>query len=411
MTGHPGGICMIKRIELRGCEAGKEEAVDVVVRDDGKVESVTPAGRHAPDFGSEAHVLGPTLFDMQVNGALGVDLQDPALTEERFRFLNTVMQCVGVERWMPTLITDSIDALEEKCHRLAQWMEDPEIASHIPGIHLEGPFISPADGPRGAHPARHVQRPDIKIFDRLQRAAKRKIRMITLAPEQPGALQLIRHLSQSVMLVSLGHHAANEKAIFDAVEAGAAMCTHLGNGMSPMIHRHYNPLWLQMIHDDLAASVIADLEHLPISMLEAILRCKGEGSIVLVSDSVFLAGMKPGKYRLFDADVEMKESGRICLSGTDLLAGSSLFLPQAVAYMATFTSMSLEDAFAAASTVPAQLLGIRTRRWRPRTGANAGFALYPPLEYRARFLPIVTVTGGKIYTPSIRDITHDLRNN
>ncbi len=362
---------------VRGRLAGAETAVDLDLRN-GRIHAVLPAGGRTPDMGDADALLAPGLFDIQVNGAWGLDVQAEDLSAETLYALNKRLNGRGVLRWMPTLVTDSVDALEHKCRIVGEALKDAALARHIPGIHLEGPHISPEDGPRGAHPAKYVCPPDIKIFNRLQRAAGGRIRYVTVAPELPGAVPFIRALAATGVVVALGHHAAEASHIRAAADAGARLCTHLGNGMASKIHRHQNPLWPQLADDRLYASVIADLQHLPPEMLQVMMRAKGAKRIILVSDSVLLTGMKPGHYTMFGADVEMKRGGRVCLAGTDLLAGSSLILPEAVMNMASVTEMTLARALASASRLPARLMGVRMPSWPPRPGRPAEFVLYAP---------------------------------
>ena len=148
-----------------------------------------------------------------------------------------------------------------------------------------------------------------------------------------------------------------------AVKAGATLCTHLGNGMAPQIHRHHNALWPQLADDRLYASFIADLEHIPPQALRVFARAKGPQRTILTSDSVFLSGMKPGKYDMFGTAVEMKRSGRVCLAGTELLAGSSLMLLQGVWNMYQNTDLTLKEAFASATTIPKTLFNMPTTNW------------------------------------------------
>lgn len=367
---------MARSLLIRGCFPGATEAVDLDIRD-GRLHAVLRAGNRTPDLGDGSALLAPGLFDIQVNGAWGLDVQSETLSPELLHTLDARLNACGVMHWMPTLVTDSAEALEHKCHILGGALQDALLARHIPGIHLEGPHISPEDGPRGAHPAAHVCPPDLKLFNRFQRAAGGRIRYVTLAPELPGALPFIRALVAQGVVAALGHHAADAGQIRAAADAGARLCTHLGNGMASKIHRHQNPLWPQLADDRLYASVIADLEHVPPEMLQVMLRAKGVRRIVLVSDSVSLTGMKPGRYTMFGAEVEMKRSGRVCLAGTDLLAGSSLTLPEAVRNMARVTEMTLARAFGAASWTPARLMGVRMPPWPPRPGRPAEFVLYP----------------------------------
>ncbi len=368
-----------KRYLIRGRMNSEQKPVDILVSE-GMVIAIANSGRHHPDVGDNEAIIAPLLFDIQVNGGFGIELQSPDITVAQVHTLNRKLLQQGVAHWIPTLITDAADALEHRCHVLAEALEDPALAAHVPGIHLEGPHISPLDGPRGAHPAAHVLPPSVPLFNRLYRAAKGKIAYITLAPELSGATRYIRAVTRRGAVVALGHHAATATQIDAAVKAGAVLCTHLGNGMASQIHRHQNALWPQLADDRLHASFIADLEHVPAEALKVFARAKGAQRTILTSDSVFLTGMKPGKYDMFGAAVEMKKSGRICLSGTDLLAGSSLMLLQGVWNMFQHTDLTLEQAFAAASTVPKTLFNMPTTDWPPKKGRKAMFMVCQPQQ-------------------------------
>ncbi|MFA7693646.1 MAG: amidohydrolase family protein [Candidatus Hydrogenedentes bacterium] len=386
---------MSESMLLRGRLLGKTETVDVELRD-GRIHGLRPAKNGTPDAGDGQSLFMPGLFDIQVNGAFGYDMQSSALTVDMVHGLNEQLLRHGVFRWVPTLVTDSAEALEHKCRVLGEALGDPALARHIPGIHLEGPHISPEDGPRGAHPAAHVCAPDLKLFERLHRASGGRILYVTLAPEWRGALAFIRAVTAKGVTVSLGHHKAEAEDIRAAADAGARLCTHLGNGLASLIHRHQNPLWPQLADDRLHVSLIADLEHLPVDLLKVLFRAKGIQRIILVSDSVLLAGMKPGKYQLFDAAVELKRSGRVCLSGTDLLAGSSLFLPEGVVNFSAAVEIPMAQAVAAASRVPARLLGVPLPLWPPRPGRRAEFSFYreAPKKDQAFPMPEFTLAGG-----------------
>jgi N-acetylglucosamine-6-phosphate deacetylase len=266
--------------------------------------------------------------------------------------------------------------MEHGCHVIAEARKDQCLARVIPGIHIEGPYISPLDGPRGAHAKEHVRNPDLREFNRLQKAARGNILYLTLAPELDGAPEFIRAIVARGVMVALGHHNANAEQIANAVRAGARLSTHLGNGLGSTIHRHLNPLWPQLAADRLTAALIADLEHLPLAVLKSFVRAKGPQRVILTSDCVHIAGLEPGKYSLGGLPVEMLPSGRICLSGTDLLAGSSLMLLQGVVNAAHVTDLSLEQAFASASTIPARLLGLKYRFPAPVPGAKADLILF-----------------------------------
>ena len=362
---------------LRGIIPGDNDASDLRL-EGGVVMRLSRAGKDAADFGSEQAILAPALFDMQVNGAGGHDLQGAELRVETVQAITDYLAAWGVARWVPTLVTGPIDEMEHGCRVIAEALQDRRLAKTIPGIHLEGPWISPEDGPRGAHPQAHVRPPNRREFHRLYRAAEGKISYVTLAPEWPGAPAFIRMLVSGGITVALGHHQADARQIAAAADAGARCCTHLGNGAAAQMHRHHNPLWPQLAEDRFYASLIADLHHLPAPVLKSFARIKGPDRVILVSDCVNLAGLRPGKYRFAGAEVEMKRNGKICLSGTDLLAGSSLMLLQGVVNAWRHTDLSLAQAFAAATINPATLMGLRKPPVRPQAGRRANLIVFRP---------------------------------
>ena len=237
--------------------------------------------------------------------------------EKHFRF--------GLTRLCPTLITNSFEALagafaaiREACER------EPWADRLVPGCHLEGPYISAEDGPRGAHPREHVRPPDWAEFEQLQEISGRRIRLVTLAPELPGAVDFIRRAVGSGVVVAIGHTAATGEQIAAAVEAGARLSTHLGNGAHGMIRRHPNYIWDQLGDPRLSASVIADGHHLPSSVLRSILRAKSPRNVILTCDAAGLAGCAPGVYTEGAMRMEILDDGRIVIAGQrQLLAGSA----------------------------------------------------------------------------------------
>jgi N-acetylglucosamine-6-phosphate deacetylase len=346
--------------------------VDVAVVN-GRVTGVAPAGTGPADFGHDDALLTPTLFDIQVNGAGGFSLQGGEVTVDDVLAITRLLAHWGVACWVPTLITGPLDAMEHGCRVLAEAMQHPEVAGAVPGIHLEGPWISPDDGPRGAHPRDHVRPPAVADFERLQRAAGGGILYVTLSPSWPGAPEFIRMLSWNAVTIALGHHDATAAEIHAAALAGARLCTHLGNGLKPQLHRHENPLWPQLADDRLAAALIADGHHVPPDFLQTVVRVKGPKQTVLVSDAVEITGCASGPYRMFGADVDLRPDRRICLRGTELLAGSGSMLLEGVFHAAAHTTLTLAQAFACASQVPARLLGVRRAFTPPRPKRLADF--------------------------------------
>ncbi|OPG90426.1 N-acetylglucosamine-6-phosphate deacetylase [Chryseobacterium mucoviscidosis] len=304
--------------------------------------------------------LAPGLVDLQVNGGWGLDLNTAPLCPDTVLQLTRKLQSQGVTSYCPTLITNSSVQLVEVASTIAKAVRlNRDAAEGIVGIHLEGPFLSPEDGPRGAHPRQHIVPPDWEALSRWQDAADGLIRIITLSPEWPGSASFIARCCESGILVSIGHTAATPEQIREAISAGAVMSTHLGNGAHLMLPRHPNYLWEQLAADELYGCMIADGHHLPLSVLAVILRMKRNRAI-LVSDAVSLSGMPPGSYHLhIGGDVVLTAEGRLHLAGQpELLAGSAMMLPDQVGYLVDAGLSGVPDAWDCASVHPARLLGL-----------------------------------------------------
>ena len=312
----------------------------------------------------------PGFFDLQVNGFAGVDFGDPALTPDEVLRAVEAIGKTGVTRFLPTLITSSLETFSA-CARTLARMAHPAIA----GLHMEGPYISPEDGYRGAHARAFVRGADAEDFRRRQDAAEGRIRLVTIAPEAPGALPLIEVLAASQVRVAIGHTGATGPQIADAVSAGATLSTHLGNGCPSMLPRHPNVIWEQLGDDRLMASFIVDGHHLPPATVKSMIRAKTPGRTILVTDAVGAAGMPPGRYTLGGQEVELSATGRVAAAGAANLAGSALRLDVAIGNTVRFTGRPLEEVVPMASTRPAEYIGIPTAgkvvaEWDP-----AAFAL------------------------------------
>ena len=216
-----------------------------------------------------------------------------------------------------------METYEQNLPVLAQAFRDPEISPRLLGIHVEGPFISPEPGARGAHSESNILPPDIKLFERFRSLSEDNICLLTVAPEPEGADRLIRHVAKLGITVALGHHNAATEDIKRAVDAGASAVTHLGNGIPNMIPRHPNQIWDQLAEDRLTPMLITDGHHLPPSFIKSVFDLKGTGNVAIVSDSAPIAGMKPGKYNTLGLDVVLEESGKLWVPEGNHLAGSS----------------------------------------------------------------------------------------
>ena len=298
--------------------------------------------------------VGPAFWDIQVNGRWGVSFSDPGLTVAQVAAIVRGQASLGTARLCPTLISAPASDTLHGVRAIARACESlPEVAARVPGIHLEGPWISGLDGYRGAHPAGSIRDPDWREFEAIRAASGGRIALVTLAPERPGAIEFIARLASLGVVVALGHTAADAPTIDAAVEAGATLSTHLGNGIASPLARHPNPIWDQAAHDGLSASFIADGHHLPPGVLRALVRAKTAGRVILVGDASPLAGLPPGIH----GDWEILASGKIVVAGTNYLAGSSRGIEAGVAGLIRDVPLGPALALAAATAHPARLLG------------------------------------------------------
>jgi N-acetylglucosamine-6-phosphate deacetylase len=346
----------------------------------GKITSVTASTQAADTY------LAPGLIDLQVN-----DLNDGELTPDRVTTLTERLFKEGITTFLPTLITASRASLLTALRAIAEAREEnPQTARAIPFVHVEGPYISPEDGPRGAHPSEHVRPPDLAELEEWQEACGSLVGMITLSPVYGGVFDFIRAATRDGIHIAIGHTSATPEQISHAVDAGACLSTHLGNGAAAMLPRHPNFIWAQLADDRLTATFIADGFHLPRETLRAMLRAKGLDRAILVSDLTALGGMPPGIYdQAVGGSVALSQEGRLSVAGTPYLAGAALPLPFNIATAITYAGLSLADALRLATANPGDFAGGRGRlepgatadliqfEWRPgatRLGIRAVIA-------------------------------------
>lgn len=323
----------------------------------------------------EAEWVAPALFDLQINGCLGISFNSPTLTVEQVRTVVDECRRHGIGGLLPTLVTNSGEALAHGFTTLRRACEaDPVVAAAVPGFHLEGPYLAPEDGPRGAHPKEHVHDPDLDEFRRWQDAAGGRIRLVTLAPERPGALQFIEQVSRSGVVVAIGHTAGTPAQIRDAIAAGARLSTHLGNGSHAMLPRHDNYVWEQLAADALWASLIPDGHHLPASLIKVIVRVKTPARTVITCDASSLAGMAPGRYAQWGTELEVLPGGKVVVPGTPFLAGSGVFTDTCVGHVMRAAGVGLRDAIDMAGARPRELLGLPA--WELMAGSRAPLMLF-----------------------------------
>lgn len=263
--------------------------------------------------------MGSHGFDIQVNGWGGADYSSADLTKEKIIRSADLLERAGTEKFLPTVITSSPETYRVALPLLgAACGKD----ARLPGIHLEGPFISPEDGAVGAHPKPHVRKPSIDEFRRLQDLAQGHVRLVTLAPEQPGATALIEYLVENNVIVSVGHTLAAPCHIKEACNAGAALATHVGNGIPNQLNRTANTIW-SILASPLSVMLITDGFHLPPEFIRVVYAAKGAGKIIITSDSAPVAGQPPGEYEIFGTRVRLTEDGCVRNLNAPTLAGSA----------------------------------------------------------------------------------------
>jgi N-acetylglucosamine-6-phosphate deacetylase len=345
------------------------------------VEIANPAGRTAPDgiltldFGDA--VIAPGYIDLHIHGAAGFDVMDNEA--DAMPAIERLLAQHGVTAYYPTTVTASLDATLLALERLAdaiekrkQLDERSERRACPLGIHLEGPFLSHAR--KGVHPAQHLLPPRLETFERLWQSARGHIRMMTIAPELEGAVDVIAEAVRRGVCVSLGHSDADFAATQRGIAAGARHATHTFNAMRPLDHRQPGILGAVLTDARLSADLIADGVHLDPAIVKMIAHLKGPEQTVLITDATAATGMPDGRYRLGSIEVDVKD-GKCMAEGR--LAGSVLTMDKAVHNLARFAGWSLPQAVAAASRNPARVARL-TNKGSLAAGADADFVVLSP---------------------------------
>lgn len=347
-------------MRLRGRHYRTGDPVEVHL-EHGQITAIEKAKLGPVDH--EAGWIAPALFDLQINGGYGVGFSSAELTISQVRHVVEMCRMHGIGAFCPTLVTNSFEALSHGFATLAAACEqDSLIRESMPMFHLEGPYISPESGPRGAHPAEHVRLPNLEEFRRLQDAARGRIGLVTLAPEREGALPFIERLAREKIVIAIGHTAATGAQIRDAIHAGAKLSTHLGNGSHATLPRHDNYIWEQLAADELWASLIPDGHHLPAAVVKSIIRGKTPARSIITCDASSLAGLPPGRYVQWDTQLEVLPGGKVVVPGTPYLAGSGVYTDSCIGKAVEFTKLSLGEVIDMASLHPRELLGLPLNR-------------------------------------------------
>lgn len=374
------------RIRARHYRTG--QLVDVTCSN-GVIEAVEPAGADSAPLTGEW--VAPAFFDLQINGCLGKAFVSPTLTVDDVVAVVAECQRHGISGLCPTLITGPFEALAHGFATLRRACEmNPALDRAMPCFHLEGPYISSEDGPRGAHPREHVRPPDLDEFHRWQEAAGGRIRLLTLSPEHEQALDFIRDVTREGVVVAIGHTAATPARIREAISAGARLSTHLGNGSHALLPRHDNYLWEQLAADDLIASFIPDGHHLPPAVLRCLVRIKTPQRLVITCDASSLAGLRPGRYSMWGQNLEVLPGGKVVVPGTTFLAGSGVLTDACVRTLLQLGDVEPADAIDMAGRNPRALLGLPSVDLAP--GSPADLILFSQNPFTLQH----TLVGGHV---------------
>lgn len=349
----------------------------VLIIEDGRIVDVSsraskelPAKAARVDFVDG--VLVPGFFDIHIHGGAGLDVMrvSPSDLPRLGEFLTTH----GVTGYFPTTVAAPLDATYSALGRLAEAIEAGPVSNGSPvharplGIHLEGPFLSHKR--RGVHPPEYLVTPTVEIFDRLWQAARGHVKMLTIAPEIPGAMEVIAEATRRKVCVSIGHSDADLAVARQAVKAGAHHATHTFNAMRPLDHRDPGIIGEVLSDDTISADLIADGIHVSPEVVKVFLQSKGHERAVLITDAISATGMPDGRYQLGPIEVDVKD-GKCTANGS--LAGSVLTMDRAVRNVTKFSNWNLREAVRAATLNPAQAVGLSTNYGVLAPGAAADF--------------------------------------
>jgi N-acetylglucosamine-6-phosphate deacetylase len=319
---------------------------------------------------ASGRIVCPGFIDLQVNGGGGALLTEAPAVKTVERMTRDFVR-FGTTSMLPTAVTADEENMSQALAAVHEAMQRPSAGARVLGAHLEGPFINPIR--RGAHDLRFIQKPDVAMFKRLLAASKGALRIITIAPEMPGGLDLLAAARSAGVIVSIGHTDASYAEGMQAIDAGARMATHLFNGMRPLGQREPGVIGAVLDRDEIVAGLIADAVHLHPSVLSLVCRAKRAERIALVTDALWSAGRIDGAEELQGRGVALRDGAWYLADGT--LAGSALSMNKAVLNMHRLGRAPLLDAIRMATVTPARLLGMEDEIGAIKPGAKADIVI------------------------------------
>ena len=297
-------------------------------------------------------------IDLQVNGFAGVDFSTLELDYDSFMKAAEKIFATGTAVFLPTIVTSDIPLYERNISIIKNAVEKNGLSKAVPGVHLEGPFISRLPGAVGCHNPDFVRDCDYEWLLELLKRTGNYVKMMTVAAELDGIEDLIKCASGKGITVSLGHHLANAQDIKKCAAAGAKTLTHLGNGCPNMMNRHDNPVWAGLACDDLTAMLITDGHHLPGDIVKCMIRIKGVDKIIVTSDAAPVAGLPPGRYHMLNNDAILEENGKFHNPEKGCLVGSSASVADCVRFLESLNILTDEEIYKVSYLNAAKLIGI-----------------------------------------------------
>lgn len=346
----------------------------VLVRD-GVIERVGPRSEVATEradaeVDAGGRLICPGFVDLQVNGGGGAFLTEQPAYDSLQRMAQAHVR-FGTTSMLATVVTADEEAMARALAVVSEGVRTPPAGARMLGAHLEGPFLNPVR--KGAHPERFIREPRLELFERLLGAAGGSLRLLTLAPELPGALELIESARGASVAIAVGHTEATFDEAVRAIEAGASLGTHVFNAMRPLAQREPGVIGALLQSDAVTVSVIADGVHVHPACLSLVFRSKGAERTALVTDAMPPVGTDAASFRLYGTEVAVRDGACYLPDGT--LAGSAFSMNRAVRLMSALPDVSLLDAVRMATATPARALGLQDEIGVLRPGARADIAV------------------------------------
>ncbi|PLT33673.1 N-acetylglucosamine-6-phosphate deacetylase [Bacillus sp. V5-8f] len=341
------------------------------IKDFGPMENMSAESGYKEISVPSTHKVIPGFIDIHVHGVSGADTMDASVDA-----LDTMASSLlkeGITSFLATTITQDSETIEKALLNAGIYISQRQSPgkAEIIGIHLEGPFINRKKA--GAQPVEHITDPNIEIFQKWETLSGNSIKLVTLAPELPGGMEMIRYLKKKGIIASIGHSAASYGQVATAIKAGASHITHLYNGMTGLHHREPGVAGAALLIDEVKAEIIVDGLHVSPKMVKLAYRQKGKHGLVLITDAMRAKCLPESCYKFGGQDVTVKDGKALLNDGT--LAGSLLPMDQAVRNMMAYTNCSLEEAILMASENPARQLNIFHRKGSIGIGKDADLVI------------------------------------